>query len=98
MIKQLTTLALSAALGSMMLTGSAQACHKPKCPKPVMACAPAPVCAPVVKCAKPVKTCHFKMPHFTMPKLCCKKPVATCATVAYAAPAPSAQSWATPQH
>ncbi len=94
MTKQLTILALSAALGSMILTGNAEACHKPKCPKPVVACAPAPVvyCAPKVK-----KPCCFKMPKLTMPKFCHKAPVA-CATVAYAAPIPSAQSYATPQH
>ncbi len=94
MIKQLTTLVLGVALGSMVLSGSAQACHKPKCAKPVMAYAPAPVtyCAPA-----PKKACCFKMPKLTMPKLCHKKVVAPCTTVAYAAPAPSAQTWASPQ-
>jgi hypothetical protein len=97
MTKQLTAFALSAALGSMILTGSAQACHKPKCAKPVAACAPVAYAPAPVACA-PKKAC-FKLPKFSMPKFCHKAPVATCATtVAYAAPAPSAQSWATPQH
>ncbi len=44
MIRHLTTLAFAGMLGSLLLAGNAEACHKKKCgcAAPV-ACAPAPV-------------------------------------------------------
>jgi hypothetical protein len=79
MVRHLTTLVLGGILGSMVLVGNAEACHKNKCNRSCgtpVACA-APVPAPCVKpvayckparCAQPVVTqsCAPKV------KLCCK--------------------------
>jgi hypothetical protein len=72
------------AMGLLMTTGEASACHKKKCacptpvvcvPPPVVVCAPKPVCAPKVK--------HGH-------KLFAHKPKATCAApVAYTYYAPT---------
>lgn len=97
MKKHLTTLVLSGVLGTLMLAGNAEACHKKKCAcaAPV-ACAPAPVVyAQPAPCPRPVKTCAPK----TKVKKCggggllaglCHKKKAACApapcatTVSYA--------------
>jgi hypothetical protein len=96
-MRHLSTLALAGLFGSLLLAGDASACHKKKCacPAPAPVCAPAPVmvCAPAPVCA-PKKTCHFKMPKMTMPKLCHKK--ATCAPMVYETMAPMTPM-ATPQ-
>jgi hypothetical protein len=66
MMRHLTCLVLSGILGSIVLVGEAQACHKRRCActMPVVCVAPAPVvCArPVarvkpVPCAQPTKIC-----------------------------------------
>jgi len=69
MKRHLLGLALGALVGSFVLVGDAQACHKKKvacaapapvcAPAPVVECAPAPVCVPVVEtCAPaPKKSC-----------------------------------------
>ena len=68
-MRHLTILVLSGVLGTLVLTGNAEACHKKKCActAPV-ACAPAPVvyvqpvvCPAPVTCAKPVKVCAPKV-------------------------------------
>jgi hypothetical protein len=89
MIRHLTTLVLCGVLGSMVLVGNAEACHKKKCGHtPVVCAAPAPVCnttcAPKV-CAPKIKHCSFKLPSF-----CHKKaaPAVACATPVYSAPLP----------
>ena len=100
MRRHLLTLTAAGIIGAF-LASDARACHmkkkcKPACPPtcvvaqpcPATACAPAP-CAPKR---------HFKMPKFSMPKLCHKKPACppiACATPAYyAAPSPQASSQA----
>jgi hypothetical protein len=84
MKRHLATLALCAVLGSMVLVGNAEACHRPKCGHAPVVCAPpAPVC--YTTCAPKIKHCGFKLPTF-----CHKKAVTTvaCATPVYSAPAP----------
>lgn len=102
MKRHLMTLALSALVGSFVLVGSAQACHKKKAacaaPAPVVCAAPAPVCEPA-PCPPARKHC-FKNPLKGM-KLGCHKKKAACAPapcgeVVYSAPAPSAQTFAAP--
>jgi hypothetical protein len=86
MKRHLTTLILSGILGSIVLVGNAEACHKKKC-----ACAPAPVvcnvtpkpsvqrvayCKPA-PCPRPVvaQSCAPKVRtcKLTLPKLCLPK-------------------------
>jgi hypothetical protein len=109
MMRQLTTLVLAGILGTLVMAGNAEACHKKKCacaPAP-MVCAPAPVMKPM-PCAKPVKTCAPKVKKCggggLFAGLGHKKAVATvaCATpvsYAYSTPvvAPSGQYIGTPQ-
>ncbi|QEH35812.1 hypothetical protein OJF2_43690 [Aquisphaera giovannonii] len=97
-------LVLTGVLGSMVVVGNAEACHKKKCactapapvcvvePAPCPAPPPAPVCEPA--CA-PKKKCglfsHMKMPKFgglCHKKAACEPAPACYETVAYAAPAP----------
>jgi hypothetical protein len=83
MIRHLTTLVLGGVLGSLVLVGNAEACHKKKCGHaPVVCAAPAPV---AYTCAPKVKHCSFKLPTF-----CHKKAahVVACATPVYGAPTP----------
>jgi len=95
MVRHLTTLVLGGILGTMLMVGNAEACHKKKCGHGApVACAapvvcPAPVvCAPVAKtCAPKVKCCKLTLPKLCLPKFCHKK---TCA------PAPVALACATP--
>lgn len=82
MIRPLSTLVLCGVLGSMVLVGNAQACHKPKCGHARVVCA-APVPVTYVARAPKVKRCSFKLPTF-----CHKKAVTTVACVTYSAPAP----------
>ena len=88
-MRNLKTLAFAGLVGVLGFSSDASACHKSKC-----AC-PAP--APVVTCAPVAKKCHsFKMPK--LPKMGCHKQAATCAPVAYAAPATyAAPTYASPQ-
>jgi hypothetical protein len=84
MVRNLTTLILSGVLGSIVMAGNAEACHKKKCacatpapaPCTVTYVTPAPCVTPVVttSCVPKVKHC------FTLPKLFHHKKVATCAT------------------
>ena len=70
MMRHLTTLVLCGVLGSMVLVGNAEACHKRSCGHaPVVCAAPRPVpCvtyAPTyTACAPKVKHCSFKLPTF----------------------------------
>ena len=48
MMRHLTTLVLTGVLGSLLLVGNAEACHRKRC-----ACAAPVTCAPVVTCSKP---------------------------------------------
>ena len=86
MMRHLPSLVLFGVLGSMVLVGNAEACHRTKCGHaPVVCAAPAPVaCAP---CAPKIKHCGF---HFKLPIFCHKKaaPVVACATPVYSTPAP----------
>jgi hypothetical protein len=99
MIRPLMTVVLSGILGSMVLVGNAEACHKRKCgcAKPV-ACqaAPAPCVKPVAycrpaPCPKPVATkcCtpRVKTCKLTLPKLCFKKKCAPPPVIVCASPA-----------
>ena len=54
MIRHLTTLVLCGVLGSMVLVGNAEACHKKKCGRaPTVCAAPAPMPAPCVTYCRP---------------------------------------------
>ena len=105
MIRHLTTFALTAVLGSIVLVGNAEACHKRKCgcaapaPAPCATVCATPVpqpcpapCTPVVmsSCAPKVKHCGFKMPKLFCKKACAA-PVA-CALRACGAPVAYAYS------
>ena len=99
MKRHLLTLVLSGLVGSFVLAGNAEACHKKKCTCAPAPCAvveavaapcpaPAPVCEPT--CA-PKKKCglfaHMKGMKLGCHKTAvCAKPVAPCETVAYSAP------------
>jgi hypothetical protein len=109
MIRHLTTLVLCGALGSMVLVGNAEACHKKRCghvatvcaaptPAPCVMPAPAP-CVTRTPCAPKIKLCSFKMPTFCHKKPVCAAPVARCATtpVYYSYAAPVSYPTATPQ-
>ena len=92
MKRHLTTLVLCGVLGSMVLVGNAEACHKKNCGHAPVCAAPAPV---AYTCAPKIKHCglNFKLPtlcHFKLPTLCHKKAATTvaCATPAYSAPSP----------
>jgi len=92
MIRHLTTLVLSGLLGSMVLVGNAEACHKKQCgcAAPVACVVPQPApCVQIVKhckparCVKPVATTccapKIKLCAIRLPKLChrtCAPPVA----------------------
>jgi hypothetical protein len=99
MIRQLATLVVCGVLGSVVLVGNAEACHKRNCGHAVAVCAPP--CVKPAPCYKPapcppapcvartgclpkIKLCNFKLPT-----LCHKKaPCAAPAPVAACAPAP----------
>jgi hypothetical protein len=93
MVRNLPTLILSGVLGSMLMAGNAEACHKAKCgsaPCVVAYCPPAPC----------VKTCAPKVKHcFTLPKLFCHKKVVNCPPPVcyYAAAAPVSVPMTSPQ-
>ena len=85
MIRHLTTLVLSGVLGSMVLVGNAEACHKKKCgcAAPVACVAPArtlraavsvqpaPCVKPVARLVRPRSSCcNFKLPTFCHKKPC----------------------------
>jgi hypothetical protein len=89
MVRHLTTMALAGILGSVLMVGNAEACHRKNCRHAApVACAtpvvcttlvacpaprPAPCVKPVATC-KPVKqTCAPKVKCFTLPKLCLPK-------------------------
>jgi len=95
MIRHLTTLVLGGLLGSIVLVGNAEACHRTKCgcAARVVCVAPQPApCVKVVKrcrpapCAQPVATCcapKIKLCSFHLPKLfhkkCAPTPTLACA-------------------
>jgi hypothetical protein len=84
MKRHLTTLVLCGVLGSMVLVGNAEACHRKNCGHAPVCAAPAPV---AYTCAPKIKHCGF---NFKLPTFCHKKAVTTvaCATPVYCAPAP----------
>jgi hypothetical protein len=56
MMRHLTTFALAGILGSLLMAGNAEACHKKKCACAPVVCAPAPViCYQPAPCPRPVK-------------------------------------------
>jgi hypothetical protein len=56
MMRHLTTFALAGILGSLLMAGNAEACHKKKCVCAPVVCAPAPViCYQPAPCPRPVK-------------------------------------------
>jgi hypothetical protein len=87
MVRHLTTLILGGILGSMVLVGNAEACHRRKCSHvaPPACAAPTvcvkPVCPPPAPCVKPVSYCapkancapKVKCCKITLPKLCFPK-------------------------
>jgi len=98
MKRHLLTLVLSGLVGSLVLAGNAEACHKKRC-----TCAPAPTCvvAAPAPCPAPAPVCEptcapkkhcglfggfkgFKLGCHK--KAVCAAPVAPCETVAYSAP------------
>jgi hypothetical protein len=99
MVRNLTTLILSGVLGSIVMAGNAEACHKARCACPT----PAPVCCTVVyvqpaPCVTPCCAPKVKHCKFTLPKLFCHKKVVTCATpVCYAVAAPVSYPAPSPQ-
>ena len=99
MKRHLLTLVLSGLVGSLVLAGNAEACHKKKCtcaPAPcavaVAEAAPSPAPAPVCEPTCAPKQHHALFACFKGIKLGCHKkavcaePVAPCETVAYSAP------------
>jgi hypothetical protein len=107
MVRHLTTLVLGGILGSMVLVGNAEACHRKKCGHtPVVCATPTPCVQTVATCAPKVKCCKITLPKLCLPKFCHKKtcapaPVVACATpVFYAAPVgyPAASPQASSQH
>src|SRR4051812_6316783 len=101
MKRYLMTLILSGFVGSLVLVGNAEACHKKKCnhasaptcavvePAPCPPPPPAPVCEPVACEPKAKKKCAlfacFKGKHGHK-KACAGPAPAVCETVAYEAP------------
>jgi hypothetical protein len=99
MKRHLLTLVLTGLVGSLVLSGDAQACHLKKCHHAAPTCAvvepapcppPAPVCEPT--CAPKVKKCGL-FSHFKGFKLGCHKksacepaPAPCAETVVYSAP------------
>ncbi len=89
MVRHLTTLILGGILGSMVLTGNAEACWKKNCghkapvacaapvtcAAPVACPAPPPPCVQKVARCKPAPTCAPKVKccKITLPKLCLPK-------------------------
>ena len=55
MMRHLTILVLSGVLGTLVLAGNAEACHKSKCGHAQVACAPTLVVTQTTYCARPVK-------------------------------------------
>jgi hypothetical protein len=108
MVRHLTTLVLGGILGSMVLVGNAEACHRNNCRHAAPVACATPVCttkvvcaapkpAPCVKpvaqaCAPKVKCCKLTLPKLCLPKLCLPK---LCQKKS-CAPAPVAVACATP--
>jgi hypothetical protein len=90
MVRNLTTLVLSGILGSIVLAGNAEACHKKRCaclppaPCPVVYVQPAPCVTPVTTtcCAPKPKHCFFTLPKFCHKKVVTCPPTPVCYTVA----------------
>jgi hypothetical protein len=106
MVRNLTTLILSGVLGSIVMAGSAEACHKKRCacstPVPCTVVYVQPtICVQPARCVTPVATtcCAPKVKHcrFTLPTFCHKR-VVTCATpVCYAMATPVSYPMSSPQ-
>jgi hypothetical protein len=98
MKRHLLTLVLSGLVGSLVLAGNAEACHKKKCtcaPAPCAVAEPCPAPAPVCEPTCAPKKCGL-FAHMKGMKLGCHKravcaEVVPCETVAYSAPV---YSWA----
>jgi hypothetical protein len=98
MKRHLLTLVLSGLVGTLVLAGNAQACHKKNCTHAPAPCAvavaapcpaPAPVCEPTCAPKKHVAlfACFKGIKLGCHKKAVCAEPVAApCATVAYSAP------------
>src|SRR5271156_517538 len=93
MIRPLTTMVLCGVLGSMVLVGNAEACHRKSCGHKVTICvapAPAPCVLPAPCPPTPClpRTCppKFKL-CFKLPTFCHKKLVCAPAPVCYPCPA-----------
>jgi hypothetical protein len=91
MIRHLTTLVLCGALGSMVLVGNAQACHKRNCGHAPVVCAapaPPPCVTYAAPCAPRAKLCGFKLPSFCHKRPVCAPAIASCAPAptSYGAP------------
>jgi hypothetical protein len=104
MVRHLTTLILGGILGSMVLTGNAEACWKRNCGhKAPVACAAPVICAAPVVCPAPPTPCvrqvackptcapKVKCCKITLPKLCLPKfcHKKTCAPVVVACATPA---------
>ena len=102
MMRHLTTLALSGIVGTLLLAGNAEACHKIKCkcaapvvcaPVKVVCVKPAPCPRPVkVACAPRVKKCGFGLGGGLLSRLCHKR---ACAPAPCAGPVTYAYSYTT---
>ncbi len=107
MMRHLSTLVFTGVLGTLVMAGNAEACHKKRCAcvapvscTPVVAVCPRPVPPPppVVRC-KPVvvKTCAPKVKHCggggLLARLCHKK---TCAPPPCSTPVAYAYNYGTP--
>jgi hypothetical protein len=107
MKRHLMTLILSGFLGSMVLAGNAEACHKKKCrcaPTPCAVvvpapCPPTPVCMPT--CAPKVQKCGGMFSCFKGMKhghKTCAAPAPCYTTIAYSAPAVYSSPQTSAQH
>ena len=111
MIRHLSTLVLCGVLGSMVLVGNAEACHKRNCGHVMTVCAAPAPCVMPAPCVKPLRpgrpapsrllASRVRPVHrsssfcFKLPTFCHKK--ARCATpVAACAPTPVYYSYAAP--
>jgi hypothetical protein len=97
MVRNLTTMILSGVLGSILMAGNAEACHKIRCGCPT----PVPCAVVYVQPALCVKTCCApRVKHcFTLPKLFCHKKVVCPTPVCYyVAPTPLSTPQSSAQH
>jgi hypothetical protein len=99
MIRQVTTLVVFGVVGSMVMVGNAEACHKKRCGCAPTVCAapmPAPCVTYAAPCAPKVKHCAFKLPTFCHKKAACAPVVASCAPTYAAYPSATPVSYGAP--